>query len=172
MKRFILVTLLLIPSIFFAQNLQVDNDNLERNFAKWVNINKDIYSNLKAKNISKINFIIFKSDSFYEKVKKKYSLKEEEIWSLDIPGPYLKIAGGNKSPIVAYNLEQKISVLLFLPKQWIDGDIRDDRNCNLGINEHSEIGFITYLLQCEGLINIDFRRYNFKDGFIKAYDKY
>lgn len=171
MKRFIYITLLLIPTICFAQNLHVDNDNLERNFAKWVNINKNIYGNLKALNVSKVNFIIFNSDSFYEKVKKKYSLTEKESWSLNIPGPYLKIAGGYKSPIVAYDLEKKISVLLFVPNEWINGEIADDRNCNPIISEKPEIGFITYISECEGLINIDFRRINFEDGYVKAFEK-
>lgn len=171
MKKFIYVTLLFIPTICFAQNLQMDNDDLERNFAKWVNINKNIYGNLKAKKLSKVNFIIFNSDSFYEKVKTKYSLTEKEIWSLNIPGPYLKIAGGNKSPIIAYDLEKKISVLLFVPNEWINGEIADDRDCNPIIIEHSEIGFITYISECEHLLNIDFRRTSFEDGYVKAFEK-
>jgi hypothetical protein len=170
MKTFIYITLVLIPNIYFAQNFRVDNDNLDRNFAKWISINKNIYDNLKAHNVSKVNFIIFNSDSFYEKVKAKYNLTEHEDWSLRIAGPYLKIAGGYKSPIVAYDMEKKISVLLFVPNQWLNSEISDNRNCHPTIREHAEIGFITYKSECDSLINIDFRISNFEDGYVKTFD--
>lgn len=62
MKIFIYITLVLIPNVYLAQNFRTYIVNLERNFARWESSNTSIYSNLKAKNVSKVNYIIFNPD--------------------------------------------------------------------------------------------------------------